>query len=110
MNFRLNVSGFKDIKLLSHGLWSRRTIHRFHSQNSVADTEIQVTTIDETLKGGSLTFIKMDIGRAEQPKQAVCVYHKPLEIVEIPFYLKEPVPEYFQDTIMILVMKRFYML
>jgi hypothetical protein len=69
MNFQLNVSGFKDIKLLSHGHWG-----------------------------------------AEQPKQAVCVYHKPLEIVEIPFYLKEPVPEYFQDTIMILVMKRFYML
>jgi hypothetical protein len=67
-----------------------------------------VTTIDELLKGGPATFIKMDIEGAElvalkgakqtikkyKPKLAVCVYHKPLDIVEIPLYLKKLVPEY----------------
>ncbi|MGN0909664.1 MAG: FkbM family methyltransferase, partial [Succinivibrio sp.] len=54
------------------------------------------------------TFIKMDIEGAEldclkgaerilrelKPKLAICLYHKPFDIFEIPFYLKKIVPEY----------------
>lgn len=54
------------------------------------------------------TFIKMDIEGAElgalkgaekilktyKPKLAISIYHKPFDIFEIPFYLKEIVPEY----------------
>ena len=29
-----------------------------------------------------------------KPKLAICIYHKPLDIVEIPLLLKEIVPEY----------------
>ena len=115
MEFLQNISDFKEIELIPYGLWSKNTSLRFQSENSVSstisqngDSQIQVTTIDETLKGGPATFIKMDIEGAElealygaeqtikkyKPKLAVCVYHKPLDIVEIPIYLKRIVPNY----------------
>ena len=106
---------FPNIKLLPYGLYSRSGTFRFHANNDATsglglegEEEIQVITIDEVLEGEPVTFIKMDIEGAElealkgaeesirkhKPKLAICVYHKPLDIVEIPLYLKTIVPEY----------------
>lgn len=104
-----------NIELLPYGLWNKKELLRFSAQNSggshvnvSGNIEIPVISIDEVLQGQPVTFIKMDIEGAElealkgaentirmhKPKLAVCVYHKPLDIIQIPLYIKKIVPEY----------------
>lgn len=70
--------------------------------------EVDARSIDAVLHGGPVTFIKLDIegselnalkGAAEsikkyRPRLAICVYHKPEDIIEIPLYVHSLVPEY----------------
>ncbi|TQR46404.1 FkbM family methyltransferase [Paenibacillus popilliae] len=104
-----------NIELIPCGLWSQKDQLPFSAQGSVSsglsangNIEIPVISIDEVLQGEPVTFIKMDIEGAElealkgaertireyKPKLAICVNHKPLDIVQIPMYLKQLVPEY----------------
>lgn len=67
-----------------------------------------VIKLSEHLTNVLPTYIKMDIEGAEldalkgaeeiikkcKPKLAICVYHKPEHLWEIPFYIKKIVPEY----------------
>lgn len=67
-----------------------------------------VVRLDDYFKNKNVTYIKMDIEGAElsalygaekllrrcTPKLAVCLYHKPQDLWEIPLYLKKLVPEY----------------
>lgn len=64
--------------------------------------------LDDVVKDEKVTFIKMDVEGSElnalrgakntivrnKPKLAICIYHKPEDILEIPIYLLELVPEY----------------
>ena len=64
--------------------------------------------LDDVLAGERVTFIKMDIEGAEmsalrgaetlikqqKPKLAICIYHSPEDMLEIPLYIKSLVPEY----------------
>jgi FkbM family methyltransferase len=114
--FLNKFSEFKNIELLPYGLWNKEGILRFNAQEDYAsglselgNMDIEVTSIDNVLKEGTgVTFIKMDIEGAElkalhgaattikkyKPKLAICVYHKPLDIVEIPLFIKKLVPGY----------------
>lgn len=113
--FIKNFSSFKNIELIPYGLWEKKDTLFFNSQNSssssiseLGSTEIEVTSIDEILNGEEVTFIKMDIEGAElaalkgakntikryKPKLAICVYHNPLDIIEIPKLIKEIEPSY----------------
>ncbi|WP_163205654.1 FkbM family methyltransferase [Clostridium caseinilyticum] len=113
--FLKRLAGIKNIRLLPYGLWNKKELVSFMSNNSAAskiekngNSSIEVTSIDEFLQGKEVTFIKMDIEGAElealkgaentikryKPKLAICVYHKPMDIVNIPIYLKSIVPEY----------------
>ena len=72
------------------------------------DLEIEVRRLDDVLRGRNVTFIKMDIEGSEipalrgakeiietqKPKLAICVYHKPEDIWEIPELILGYVPEY----------------
>lgn len=69
---------------------------------------MRLQTIDEIVKSRKVTFIKMDIEGAElkalygaantiktwHPKLAVCVYHKPEDLITIPQYIKSIYPMY----------------
>lgn len=69
---------------------------------------LKTDTIDHVLDGQEATFIKMDIEgselaalkgaaqtiRTDKPFLAICVYHKREDLITIPQYLKELVPEY----------------
>ncbi|OPX45657.1 hypothetical protein CLHUN_05940 [Ruminiclostridium hungatei] len=75
--------------------------------NLFADDIGQVVRLDEHTKK-PITFIKMDIEGAEikalegaeeiirvhKPKLAICVYHEPYHLWEIPFLIKKYVPDY----------------
>jgi len=114
-----NIKRLPEVKLFSCGAWSEKTTLRFNAsadmnsrQAKDDDTDIVLIptiTIDEVIDPGDrITMIKMDIEGAElealkgaketiqrdRPKLAICIYHKPEDLWEIPLYIKELVPEY----------------
>lgn len=108
-------------ELISRGLWSEETILSFKEnelersasrvvtgKESADVVKIQVTSIDNVLKGEPVTFIKLDIEGSElealkgaresiqkwKPTLAISVYHKPEDIITIPTIIKEIEPGY----------------
>ncbi len=103
------------------GVWSRPDLLRFNcnsgSSSSIhmgageegRDTmSIPVTSLDIALYGAAPNFIKMDIEGAEgealkgcrqiieryNPVMAVCVYHKPRDLWELPLFIQDNYPGY----------------
>lgn len=76
----------------------------------MGDSEVCGKTIDKICGGGGepVTFIKMDVEGSElkalkgakntimqqKPKLAISIYHKPMDVFEIPDYILSLVPEY----------------
>ena len=108
-----------DFCVIEKGLWDSDTELRFaeemgsisHIVEGSSDntlSTIPVTTIDSIFENEDVTFIKMDIEGAEQkallgaentikrcrPKLAICVYHKPEDIWEIPLTILGIFPDY----------------
>jgi len=112
--------GLQNTYIFEKGAWSSEGEHPFisdYGDGSAAggariiehgDLSIKTSTIDKELSKENVTFIKMDIEGAEyeaikgaegtikrcKPKLAVCIYHKPEDILEIPLYLYSIMPEY----------------
>lgn len=96
------------------GLWNQKDELSFLQRSSnghlsqEGNIRVKLDALDHILKGEKVTFIKMDIEGAElkalqgsrntiiehRPKLAICVYHKPEDIIEIPLYIHEIAPEY----------------
>ena len=91
-------------------MWNKDDILHFESRtvggSLITETgkeTIETTSLDNVLNGKKVTFIKMDIEGAEykaligaeetikkwRPRLAICVYHKPEDILEIPTLLLE---------------------
>jgi FkbM family methyltransferase len=106
---------YKNLVPCMEGLWSKTTELSFSSgirENSrisgSGSSKVKVVSIDEKLDGKPATFIKMDIEGSEmealcgaeqtirkyQPKLAICVYHKPEDIIDIPKKILEMNPAY----------------
>ncbi len=104
-------------ELFPYGLYDRNGTVRFSTcgydagsarVSKTGDTSIKVRRMDDVLIGKRVTFIKMDIEgselaalkgaeqiiRTQKPKLAICVYHKPEDIWEIPGLILDYVPEY----------------
>ena len=91
------------------GLWDCETELFFSGDRGVGSqigegaeaVRIFTATIDETVGDDEVTFIKLDVEGAElkalkgarktiqkyRPKLAVCIYHKPEDVIEIPEYI-----------------------
>lgn len=104
------------VTFIGKGLWKEHAIMRIgNGQRSAGSqissegkNEIEVTTLDDEIGDENITFIKMDIEGAElnalkgakrtivkyKPRLAICIYHKPEDIYEIPEYILSIVPEY----------------
>lgn len=93
------------VVIVNKGMNSETTVFKFEDLGSTASRfssvgtiELPVTTIDEVVGGDPVSFIKMNIEGAEvsallgakytiqnnTPKLAICVYHNPRDIWEIP--------------------------
>lgn len=104
-----------DVEIFHCGTWSEETTLHFSATADGAShictgggTSIKVMPIDEVLGEERVTFIKMDVEGSElqslegarntiqrdKPKLAICIYHKPEDMVTIPLYIKKLVPEY----------------
>lgn len=102
------LAEYKDIELISGGVWNEDGILYIDGGNEETSRvvasgieKIQVKTIDSILNGTEATYIKMDIEGSElkalqgaagtikkyKPKLAICVYHKPEDLIEIPSYI-----------------------
>ncbi len=107
------------IKVFDIGVWNRSDVIYFEDGSNVhshaisnGDTtgmnQIRVDSIDNTLNGESVTFIKMDIEGSEvealhgaektirmsHPKLAISVYHKRDDLINIPSLIKSISPDY----------------
>ena len=105
-------------KIIDKGLWNKKDTLNF-TTNGTSRSEasrisedgneiIETITLDEILNGKRVTFIKMDIEGAEynallgaeqtirkwHPRLAICVYHKPEDILEISDLLLKMNPDY----------------
>ena len=104
------------VEFIEKGLWDKKAVMWIGNGKSSSDSsvsqegksKIEVTTLDSEVREDKVTFIKMDIEGAElnalkgakktiiknKPRLAICIYHKPEDIYEIPEYLLSLVPEY----------------
>lgn len=109
---------YPQAELFPYGVYDKNTALRFDPMESGGEegakiaeagaVEIEVRRLDTLLKDRKVTFIKMDIEgselaalrgaeqiiRQQRPKLAVCVYHKPEDIWEIPELILYYHPDY----------------
>ena len=119
-NFKVCEENIKNlnlnnVNLINAGLWKENGELHFnaegHGGSSISEagsSSVNVVSLDDVLGDQRVTFIKMDIEGAElealkgaeksiianRPKLAICIYHKPEDILEIPMYLLSLVPDY----------------
>lgn len=106
-----------NLEIINAGLWNVNTTLTFQrggdngtgtAVTDKGDDYLTVVSLDEVLRGEPCTLIKMDIEGSEfmalqgakktiqnyKPRLAICLYHNPMDLIEIPLYIKEIVPEY----------------
>ncbi|MDO8805102.1 MAG: FkbM family methyltransferase [Elusimicrobiota bacterium] len=105
---------WRDVRLITKGLWRKTDTLRFYASegpsisaiSETGNTAVEVDAIDNAAP--EATFIKLDVEGAElealtgaagtikrnRPKLAVCLYHKPGDLFEIPLFIRSLVPEY----------------
>ncbi len=111
---QLGKKGLENVQVIPKGAWSKNTELLFSSNGAMGtfgeegNVRLPVTSIDSMVGNDKVTFIKMDIEGSElealrgakqtirecKPRLAICLYHKPEDIVEIPLWLAATVPEY----------------
>lgn len=107
-------NGNEKIQIVPYGTWSSKGELKFKALGNWSskideggNQVIPVTTLEDVVED-KVTYIKMDVEGAEletlkgakciiqrdKPRLAVCIYHKPEDMVELPLYIKSLVPEY----------------
>lgn len=114
LNSMIRSRQLTNIDTYKIGAWSESAYLTFEENedsskiNNEGSTKIKVNAMDNMFLEQPVSFIKMDIEGAEKealmgakkiihkykPKLAVCVYHKPEDIVRLPLLINEILPEY----------------
>lgn len=103
-----HLKNYANVEIIFAGVWNETNILRINSgygdNSSISDkgTEcVEMKAIDDILKGEAATYIKMDIEGSElhalygaagtikkyKPKLAICIYHKPEDLIQIPQFI-----------------------
>lgn len=110
----ISARGLERIQLINGATWDRQEKIKFADagagscMDEAGNIVVQGVTIDSVVKDEKVTYIKMDIEGSElralegaretilrdHPRLAICIYHKPMDIIEIPAYILSLVPEY----------------
>ena len=109
----VNELKIANISLYEKGLWYESRILRFANTGNASSfikedggTEVNVDTVDNLCP--QATFIKLDIEGVElealkgavktimanRPKLAICLYHRPEHLIDVPLFIKSLVPKY----------------
>jgi len=105
-----------DFLIYPMGVYSHNTILQFSNNgvdssaafDNTSDIVVPVVSIDDTLLNKDINFIKMDIEGAEKkaligatktikkykPNLAICLYHKPEDLWELPLLINDIEPSY----------------
>ena len=113
-----NLKKLSDVVYVPCGMWKEEAELRFRADGSQGakfvedDAEgiikVPVNSVDNICAGDKVTLIKMDIEGSElaalqgsvnvikrdRPRLAICIYHKPEDLYEIPLWVKQTIPEY----------------
>ncbi len=111
-----NLNSIDRVTILEKAAWNKADSLLFRDSSfdggaridGCGSSVVAADSIDNILQGKEATFIKMDIEGAEykaligcektikeyKPKLAISVYHKPEDIIEIPFIIKKYNPDY----------------
>ena len=103
-------------QVIAKGLWNEQAVLHFNVHENVGASSIiengkeiiETISLDKVLNGKRVSFIKFDIEGAEynallgardtiknwHPRMAICVYHKPEDILEIPALILSIQPDY----------------
>ena len=105
-------------EIVPYGMWNEKSKLSFNEEagsgSHMAEegeqcvVTIDVDSIDNVCAGDKVTLIKMDVEGSElkalegainvikrdKPRLAICVYHKPEDLYEIPQWIKSVIPEY----------------
>lgn len=90
------------------GSLTGKDIFNCNGEEGDASVDVPITTVDELFDNKVVTFIKADIEGyemealrgatktilAHKPKLAICLYHRPEDMYQIPLWLNNLVPEY----------------
>jgi methyltransferase, FkbM family len=111
----VNKRNTENVYINNLGLYNKNDYLNFNSNGNVGSNisingndTVEVISLDEYFENKKVSFIKMDIEGSEKealqgaqniirkykPKLAICIYHKPEDLWEIPLYLKSLVNEY----------------
>lgn len=105
----------QNVMIYNNAAWDREEMLHF-SENEAAASRIEEEgnivvhgrDIDGIVNNDKVTYIKLDVEGSElkalqgarktiinnKPRLAVCIYHTPWDIIELPLYILELVPEY----------------
>ncbi|MFI3249361.1 MAG: FkbM family methyltransferase [Eubacteriales bacterium] len=111
-----NITCLHNTELYMKGLWNTEATLSFQLVEKTGGSHIaengtetmEAVALDDVLQGQRITFLKMDIEGSElkalegaqesikkhKPKLAISLYHKPEDILTLPLYIKQLVPEY----------------
>lgn len=111
------LRNYPQAEIFPYGAYDKNTTLCFNVRDGYESTgrisesgsaKVDVRKLDDLLEGRKVTFIKMDIEgselaalrgaeriiREQKPKLAVCVYHKPEDMWEIPEFILRCHPDY----------------
>ena len=114
------IENHPNVKNIPYALWSEKTTLYFseegtagskvvaNHESTVKTISLEANSIDNVHVEDKVSFIKMDIEGAEmyaikgaehtimrdRPNLAICIYHKPEDLWEIPLLIQSWVPDY----------------